>query len=139
MRLMVQDFFFGGAWMSMSQYKYRIGFKSTIADKLYEGMQFDQGDVYMVTRNVTPVFLDNFGHMQKQKIDILTGSNSLSDIGKVKLINGQPYINREKEFWNGSKNTSVFISPRHNRDEDRYTSNKKIVDIYNGMQIIPKS
>ena len=42
----------------------------------------------MVTRNVTPVFLDDFGHVQNQKIDILTGSNSLSDIGKVKLVNG---------------------------------------------------
>ena len=60
---MVQDFFFGGAWMSMNQDTYRIGYESTIADKLYAGMQMDQGDVYMVTRNVTPVFLDDFGHV----------------------------------------------------------------------------
>ena len=105
-------------------------------------MNFTQGDVYMVTSNVTPVFNDQHGHIQNQKIDIRTGVNGLSDIGKVKYVNNRPYINREKQFLNGvtyNSTSSVFISPQGGNTNDRYTESKKIIDLYNGMQIMPLS
>ena len=92
MRYMVQDFFLGGAWASnMKLSDYRVGFQTPIADKINNqcvGQPFDQGDCYIVTRNVTPVFNDNFGHIQIQKIDISTGATGLDNIGKIKFING---------------------------------------------------
>ena len=77
-------------------------------------MNYTQGDVYIVTKNVTSIFNDQIGHTLIQKIDISTGAQGLEDIGKVKCVNGRPYINRKKEFYNGVNSTStssVFISP----------------------------
>lgn len=37
---------------------YRVGFETDIAQKINDGMLFDQGDVYSVSANVTPVFND---------------------------------------------------------------------------------
>ena len=61
----------------MSVDSYRVGFETSIAKKIDDACtskSFDQGDCYSVTKNVTPVFNDNYGHIQRQKIDIGTGA-----------------------------------------------------------------
>ena len=89
--------------MSMNQDTYRIGYESTIADKLYAGMQMDQGDVYMVTRNVTPVFLDDFDFEEDKVEKKLMANKKKAEINAPFTCIGVPFTNisfRTIIMWN---------------------------------------
>ena len=70
------------------------GYDNEVADRV-NGGQYYGGYDFSLSSGTTPVFNEHYGGASKGVYGIYTGSIGLDEIGQVRLINNEAYVNKE--------------------------------------------
>lgn len=107
----MQTRFFGAAYTIQDANEYIFGFTNSAADMI-NGGDFYNGDDFSLSNTTSPIFHDKIGNQAATEYGMYTGSNKLSNIGNLRIVNGQAYVNRLDTVWNGN----MYVNQTLNRD-----------------------
>ena len=134
MRYHVEAYIMGGGLKTYTDTSILIdGYEDDIASRI-NGGEYYGGYDFSLTNATTPVFNDNYGGVAEANYGLYTGSHGLDEIGEIRLINGEAYVNKITRVWNGTYFTDVPQNP------DGTTGMKHAVwldGVGNGMQLPP--
>jgi hypothetical protein len=74
--------------------------KNSIAPQV-NGGDFWQGSDFSITTDLTPIINDQVGPIKNATYGLYTGSFATDDISKIRIVNGQAYVNKLFKLWNG--------------------------------------
>jgi len=109
------------------------GYNNTIADKI-NGGQYYGGYDFSLSPETTPVFNEKFGGVSRGILGMYTGSLSLDSIGQVRILNGEAYVNKLQQVWNGTYFSDV---PQNPDGKIGMTHGQQFKGAGNGMQFPP--
>ena len=77
------------------------GYENDIASRVNGGLYY-AGNDFSISEATTPVFNNNYGGASEGIWGIYTGSLGDEKIGQVRLMNGEAYVNKLDQVWNGT-------------------------------------
>ena len=105
MRIMVQDYLLGGASSKLTTEQIIFGYSDSNVLHLSDDNSYLDGSlVGFLDSYITPIFSETFNH---NEIEYESGSNST---GKIKSINGLPFLNKKDQLSNGDNIETVKAS-----------------------------
>lgn len=106
MRYHIQTYTMGGALKTYTAEQLMNGYENDIAAKI-NGGQYYGGYDFSICNDTTPVFNDMLGSVSEATYGIYTGSNGVDEIAEVRTVNGEAFVNRIQNVWNGTYFTAV--------------------------------
>ena len=107
------------------------GWKSELV-KNFNCTNYLLGDYWAIYNETTPIRNYVYGFQSKVDYGIYTGSNDLDEIGQVRMINGQHYVNKMSEIFNGTFQVNITQN-----DPKSSESQAKLKKVSSGMQFPP--
>ena len=106
MRYHIQDYTLGGALKSYTAMDLINGYENDIAERV-NGGQYYGGYDFSITNSTTPVFNEMVGEVSNAVYGVYTGSNGVDEIGEVRTVNEEAYVNKIINVWNGTYFSAV--------------------------------
>jgi hypothetical protein len=126
---MVQDYLFGGAYVSISEYQYVFGYQDTKIDHLYDESTVQEGKELHLDDNVNQIINEQSTVFKNQTIGMFTGAIKKDETSKIRFLNDKNYVNKKINIFDGKKIHSLPVSPT--------AKLQKLDLLYNGMQFAP--
>lgn len=131
LRIMVQEYLFGGALIQMSQYAYVFGYQDPRIQYLFAEKSVQEGKEVHLDDNISILTNELSAVVMNQTAGMYTGAIKKDQTSKIRFINGKNYLNKKLNIFDGNKINSLTVSPT--------SALQSLDDLYNGMQFAPNS
>lgn len=131
--LFVQGWLMESAWTNLTSEQLLFGWSSGIAEKA-NGGNYWQGADFSISGDMAPIFNDQFGPIANTPFGLYSGSFTTDNVSQIRLLNGEAYLNRIQETWNGTDFSAV---PQQPNDAISNAESNWFGSASNGVQFPP--